>query len=68
MTVMDALLPEPSRRPQFTVLTGDPPFDKRAGNTFYDVIGDFFGWLCLALGICALAWSLVDRGSAERRV
>jgi apolipoprotein N-acyltransferase len=52
----------------FTVLTGDLPLYKRGGDTFYDVIGDVFGWLCVVLSVGAVGWSLVRaRGSPERR-
>jgi apolipoprotein N-acyltransferase len=52
----------------FTILSGDLPLEERGGNTFYDVIGDVFGWLCLVLSIGAVAWSLVRaRESAEPR-
>ena len=52
----------------FTVLIGDLPLYKRGGNTFYDVIGDVFGWLCVVLSVGPVAWPLVRaRGSAERR-
>lgn len=43
----------------FTVLAGDVPIDGRGGNTVYDAIGDAFGWLCVLLGIGAVASSLM---------
>ena len=51
----------------FTILTGDLPDHERGGNTVYDVIGDFFGWLCVVLGVGAVAClPKRERGSAER--
>jgi apolipoprotein N-acyltransferase len=41
----------------FTVLTGDLPLDGRGGSTVYDLVGDAFGWLCVMLGVGAVAWS-----------
>jgi apolipoprotein N-acyltransferase len=41
----------------FTVLTGDLPLDGRGGGTVYDSIGDAFGWVCLTLGLAAVAWA-----------
>lgn len=43
----------------FTVLTGDLPLDGRGGNTVYDVIGDAFGWSCIALSLVAMTLSRI---------
>jgi len=48
----------------FTTLIGDLPLDGRGGNTFYDKIGDVFGWLCAVLGIGLVALALVKRREA----
>jgi apolipoprotein N-acyltransferase len=49
----------------FTVLTGDLPLDGRGGNTVYDAIGDAFGWLCVILGLGAVAWSLMQTRQSQ---
>jgi len=48
----------------FTTLIGDLPLDGRGGNTFYDKIGDVFGWICAAIGVGLVALSLVKRRPA----
>jgi apolipoprotein N-acyltransferase len=50
----------------FKTLIGDLPLDGRGGETLYDVIGDAFGWLCLALGIGLVGLSFAQgKGSAS---
>jgi len=46
----------------FVTLVGELPLYGRGGDTFYDRIGDAFGWLCLVLGV-----GLVGLGLARRR-
>jgi hypothetical protein len=45
----------------FTVLVGDLPLDGRGGGTFYDKIGDVFGWVCLILSVALVGFSLARR-------
>jgi apolipoprotein N-acyltransferase len=50
-------------RAGFRTLIGDLPVGERGGATFYDRIGDAFGWICIALGIGLVGWSSVKRKS-----
>lgn len=45
----------------FQTLIGELPLDGRGGETLYDRIGDAFGWLCLALGIGLVGFSLARK-------
>jgi apolipoprotein N-acyltransferase len=51
---------------EFRTLVGDLPLDGRGGNTFYDRIGDVFGWLCMALGAGLVGWSFAPRNKAAQ--
>jgi apolipoprotein N-acyltransferase len=45
----------------FRSLVGELPLGEPGGETFYDRIGDAFGWVCAALGIGLVACSFVPK-------
>jgi apolipoprotein N-acyltransferase len=45
----------------FQTLIGDLPLDGRGGETFYDRIGDLFGWICVVFGFGLVGTSFVRR-------
>ncbi len=45
----------------FTAVIGELPLAGRGGDTIYDRIGDAFGWVCLALAIGLVGFSIFKR-------
>ncbi|HEY2445599.1 MAG TPA: hypothetical protein VGI20_07675 [Rhizomicrobium sp.] len=50
----------------FRTLIGNLPLGGPGGETFYDSIGDLFGWICIGLALALFGWSSFLRRSQEK--